>query len=1207
MTVSWNRNSSTMSPDARRDALGGPNKEAGFCPVVKGGSKWRAAFSGALFLMVFAFAGSVSAAPAIRTEGAVARSDDQGRDRPKRLIVKYRSHGDAALDECADRLSSRGTRFAESTRDGSESLDQVHRQYGLGRHHALFRRPGGSDLASERRRLRDRYQTRITRRASAQRRSARAPRVPTDLSHIYRVAVPAGVRVEDAVAALQADPHVEYAQADYAMELDQASSFDDPFLTSSGAWGQPYADLWGLDQIKADAAWDLTLGEGIVVAVVDTGLDRFHPDIAENVWVNPGEDLNGDGLATAEDINGVDDDGNGFIDDLTGFDFADSVDADEDSFYDDPEDVSDADPFDVNGHGTHVAGTIAAVAGNGIGIAGVAPRARIMALRGFPEGQPGVASTLWRAVLYAAENGASVVNNSWSCSGSCPENPLADDVLRLVDALDTVVVTSAGNASDDVLFRSPENGPRVVTVGAVGYTELPASFTNIGWGIDIMAPGGGPAQAPSVRAANRNILSLMTSALDPEEEPFTVAPGYWRLAGTSMSSPHVAGAVALLRNLRPELTPSQVRRLIRTSGRDAGLPGHDPTYGAGLLDLPALLTAPLPDLELGFDSPALTSLHDPADGPVLMTGRASGRDLESFEVSVASGISGRSFEAIDGYEPTDADFSDKLAAQPVSRIDRNFSTDPPTTEPPTTDPSRVLALWDIRDVPDGPYVMRLRAQLTNGQVVDEFLSFSVERNTPIRISEGELNMGEPDLSGRRVAWPIAESETPRSGFDLALGRLSRQRDSSSHKSDDSGSDRDRPKSELAQLTEEPPDRSQMHVLFEREGSQGDVAIAGRLLAWRSHNEGAATLEWCRLEAGSSCVPQSIDTSDGLVAAPFVANGWIAWHRDFGNTRVVEGCRVTRANPVCEPAPLLDDDLNRNWSLRSFDGKNLLVETPGIHAFCPLPRTGGGSCRPEPIEFAAGTPRVFEPIHDGQLLVFMDVTIESRPPPGCLPGEFVVGCFPVPAVVVTYRACWVDEATSLCDSVPALEPDRIDYFAGLEVSGRRIAWSKRNATEDASVQFCEFDPVSLECDVQRLTGASAREDGVAIEGNRIVWRDLRTGNRAIWGTELLEIVGPEKVDKRAGWNFSIPLRVKKGAARKISYSVEPFSGLDPALAKARIDDPGPPGGAAKLVGRLPEGSVGTHQWRIRAEGEGGLFSEQIIELNVAPPASDVGRK
>ena len=211
--------------------------------------------------------------------------------------------------------------------------------------------------------------------------------------------------------------------------------------------------------------------------------------------MNPGEDLDGNGAADPADRNGVDDDANGFVDDLNGFDFANSVDANGDGDFDDPGDVSDPDPFDDFGHGTHVAGTIAAVANNGIGVAGVAPRARLIAVKGLRASGSTPDSVLARAMVYAADNGARVINNSWSCSPRCPSNPVLEEAQAYAASLGVVVVTSAGNRSDDVVFYSPKPRRDNIVVGATDDRDRPAFFTNTGFLVSVVAPGSGDFSA----------------------------------------------------------------------------------------------------------------------------------------------------------------------------------------------------------------------------------------------------------------------------------------------------------------------------------------------------------------------------------------------------------------------------------------------------------------------------------------------------------------------------------------------------------------------------------------------------------------------------------------------------------------------------------------------------------------------------------------
>jgi hypothetical protein len=229
--------------------------------------------------------------------------------------------------------------------------------------------------------IRQHFATRARRRAH--------PIAAPELSRTYILelgSVSVG-RKSQVLQRLKSDPDVEFAEPVHTFSTKQLPN--DPFLATSGTWGQPYPDLWSLFAIGAPAAWDSAQGDGVVVAVVDTGVDYNHPDLAANVWTNPNE----------IDGNFLDDDGNGFVDDVRGWNFV----------------FNNNDPSDHNGHGTHVAGTIAAVGDNGIGVIGVAWHAHVMAVKGLDDGGSGFDFTLAPAIMYAASNGADIINASWEC------------------------------------------------------------------------------------------------------------------------------------------------------------------------------------------------------------------------------------------------------------------------------------------------------------------------------------------------------------------------------------------------------------------------------------------------------------------------------------------------------------------------------------------------------------------------------------------------------------------------------------------------------------------------------------------------------------------------------------------------------------------------------------------------------------------------
>jgi subtilisin family serine protease len=372
-----------------------------------------------------------------------------------------------------------------------------------------------------------------------------------------------GISAAEAIADLQRSQDVLYAQADSRREL--ARTADDAFFGSQ----------WGLGKIAAPTAWDTTVGSaGVGVAVVDTGLDLAHPDLAPNVWRNVGE--------TARD--GRDEDGNGYADDLNGWDFAAAT-AGDGVGDGDPSDEPPLDPTATDGHGTHVAGTVGAQGGDTVGVAGVAWDAAIMALRVFDSAGATYTSDLVKAFAYAQANGARILNASLSGTGF---DQAEYDAIRA--ARDVLFVVAAGNAGRDndvtPAYPCAYDLPNIVCVAATNDADALATFSNYGrQTVDIAAPGD-------------RILSARPD-------------GRWQsLSGTSMAAPHAAGAAVLVLDQRPRLTPWQVREvLVRSADPVDGLAAR--TVAGGRLNADAVLDEPAPPASL---QPAGT---DPTPAPAI--------------------------------------------------------------------------------------------------------------------------------------------------------------------------------------------------------------------------------------------------------------------------------------------------------------------------------------------------------------------------------------------------------------------------------------------------------------------------------------------------------------------------------------------------------------------------------------------------------------
>jgi subtilisin family serine protease len=317
------------------------------------------------------------------------------------------------------------------------------------------------------------------------------------------------------VEQLRQHPWVEYVEPNYRIQAEAPNAT--PILPNDAY----FSYLWGLNNtgkngavanadIDAPESWKSYKPiRSVVVAVIDTGVDYTHPDLAPNIWVNSKEDLNRDGQLTKADLNGKDDDKNGYVDDVLGWDWANK----------------DNDPMDDHYHGTHVAGTIAAKTDNGGGIAGVAGQGnvKIMSLKFMTKDGYGYYSDAVKAIEYATRNKALISNNSWGGRGASMALLSAIQQYQAANGLFIAAAGNNGTNNDDTPFYpAAYKLDNLIAVASMTSSDTLSGFSNFGPGsVHMAAPG---SSIVSTLPGNR----------------------YAYLSGTSMAAPHVSGVAALL-------------------------------------------------------------------------------------------------------------------------------------------------------------------------------------------------------------------------------------------------------------------------------------------------------------------------------------------------------------------------------------------------------------------------------------------------------------------------------------------------------------------------------------------------------------------------------------------------------------------------------------------------------------------------------------
>lgn len=411
------------------------------------------------------------------------------------------------------------------------------------------------------------------------------------LERIVRLQLSSAQSIETLASQLSSDPEVEWVA--FNNHYSTGQSLDDAYVPIDSL----YPDAWWLEKISAGLAWEITRGDtSIVIGIIDTGVDHTHRDLRDNLWHNHGE---------IQD-NRIDDDRNGFIDDVIGWDFVDapSLPAGGDYL------VRDNDPMDDFGHGTYVAGCASAESDNPDCFPSIGFNCRIMPLRAGNSRGTLEEDDIAAAILYGTANGAAVINMSF---GDVVASPLLREVVTIAHDAGVVLVASAGNATNGGIHY-PSGFQEVIAVGATDFLDRKASFSNYGPSVDLMAPG----------------VNIGSTILGGE-------CGLWDFpSGTSYASPIVAGLAGLILAVNPALSPDDVLSILKSSADDIYTDGWDSLTVNGRIDARRAVES----AAFGADAEALIlspEIDSGVRGSVAVIGSVQGTAFSDFSLEYGLG------------------------------------------------------------------------------------------------------------------------------------------------------------------------------------------------------------------------------------------------------------------------------------------------------------------------------------------------------------------------------------------------------------------------------------------------------------------------------------------------------------------------------------------------------------------------------------------
>ena len=404
---------------------------------------------------------------------------------------------------------------------------------------------------------------------------------------------------------------------------------ESPVKTISDQWAFRHVGLSG-DEPALDE-----FAKPVVVAVIDTGLDWHHLDFSwDNLWQNEDEIPD----------NGLDDDNNGYVDDIIGWSFTDNRNH----------------PWDADGHGTAVAGIIAATQGNDAGIDGISGNAKIMVLKALNNFGRTRATHVAKAIVYAADNGAQLINLSVTGPGF-PK--IVQDAVDYAAEKGALVINAAGNKAENI-DAMPGLLQNVVTVAAIDATDTRAIFSNFGNAIDVVAPG---VDIVSLRARATDFMYNSATTSYVKEDAFLGDDRrYYRSTGTSFAAPIVTGIASLVLANNPGLKPAELKRVLEQSARDIEAPGIDRLTGFGVVDARAALAAD-PAYFVDAAIPDVRSIDVDGHAYLDVLGLADANEFASASLEIGEGASPASWTAV-GAQLVEAVTNGSVGRIPVGQL-----------------------------------------------------------------------------------------------------------------------------------------------------------------------------------------------------------------------------------------------------------------------------------------------------------------------------------------------------------------------------------------------------------------------------------------------------------------------------------------------------------------------------------------------------------